>query len=139
FHIVQLIRRSMNQTRVRIINRLRTSQGDDMKKYRRLKRYCRLLLKYKHNISNTDYKYYPLFGQRLEESVINELLDYDEDLKMHYHLYQSLLECMIEKNFTALSDTLYNDFQSLYSRYMYISFKTLKTHLPYFLQNLINT
>src|SRR5699024_12174481 len=51
FHIVQLISRSMNQTRVRIMNRLRTSQGDDMKKYRRLKRYWRLLLKYKHNIS----------------------------------------------------------------------------------------
>src|SRR5699024_8116867 len=66
FHIVQLISRSMNQTRVRIMNRLRTSHGDDMKKYRRLKRYWRLLLKYKHNISNTDYKYYPLFGQRLE-------------------------------------------------------------------------
>src|SRR5699024_8266062 len=31
FHIVQLISRSMNQTRVRIMNRLRTSHGDDMK------------------------------------------------------------------------------------------------------------
>src|SRR5699024_11511532 len=79
FHIDQLISRSMNQTRVRIMNRLRTSHGEDMKKYRRLKRYWRLLLKYKRNISYTDYKYYPLFGQRLEESVINELLDYDED------------------------------------------------------------
>src|SRR5699024_11754451 len=99
FHIVQLISRSMNQTRVRIMNRLRTSQGDDMKKYCRLKRYWRLLLKYKHNISNTDYKYYPLFGQRLEESVINELLDYDEDLIMHYHLYLSLFDCVYENNF----------------------------------------
>src|SRR5699024_9118747 len=32
FHIVQLISRSMNQTRVRIMNRLSTSHGDDMKK-----------------------------------------------------------------------------------------------------------
>src|SRR5699024_675646 len=30
-HSVQLIRRPMSQTRVRIMNRLRTSQGDDMK------------------------------------------------------------------------------------------------------------
>ena len=43
FHIVQLISRSMNQTRVRIMNRLKTSHGEDMKKYRRLKRYWRLL------------------------------------------------------------------------------------------------
>src|SRR5690625_3702972 len=31
FHIVQLISRSMNQTRVRIMNRLRTTHGEDMK------------------------------------------------------------------------------------------------------------
>src|SRR5699024_12488785 len=92
-HFVYLISSWIYQTRVRIMNRFRTSQGYDMKKYRRLKRYSRLLLKYKHNISNTYYKYYPLFGQRMEESVINELMDYDEDLKMHYQLYQSLLEC----------------------------------------------
>src|SRR5699024_11212638 len=120
FHIVQLISRSMNQTRVRIMNRLRTSQGDDMKKYRRLKRYWRLLLKYKHNISNTDYKYYPLFGQRLEESVINELLEYVK-----------------EKNFTALSHTLNTVDQSLYVRYMKTSIKTLKKHLPYIKHSLI--
>src|SRR5699024_2488318 len=94
------------------------------------KRYWRLLLKYKHNISNTDYKYYPLFGQRLEESVINELLDYDEELKMHYHLYQSLLECVKEQNFTALSHTLNTVDQSLYFRYMKTSIKALKEHFP---------
>src|SRR5699024_11913785 len=88
-------------------------------------------------ISNTDYKYYPLFGQRLEESVINELLDYDEDLKMHYHLYQSLLECVKEKNFTALSHTLNTVDQSLYFRYMKTSIKTLNKHLPYIKNSLI--
>src|SRR5699024_12742849 len=50
FHIVQLISRSMNKTRVRIMNGLRKSQGDDMKKYSRLKRNGRLLLNNKHNI-----------------------------------------------------------------------------------------
>src|SRR5699024_5709448 len=53
FHVVQLISRSMNQARVRIMNRLRTSHSDDMKKYRRLKKHWRLLLKYKHDISYT--------------------------------------------------------------------------------------
>src|SRR5699024_4044588 len=89
FHIVQCISRSINKTRDSIMCLLITSQRNDIKKYRRIKRYCRLLLNYKQNISNTYYKYYPLFGQHLEESVNNELLDYDEDLKMHYHLYQS--------------------------------------------------
>src|SRR5699024_12541373 len=56
FHIVQLISRSMNQTRVRIMNQLRTSHGDDMKKDSRLKRYWLLLLKYKHKISKQENK-----------------------------------------------------------------------------------
>lgn len=45
FHLVQLINRSMNKCRVRIMNTLKTSNGEDMKKYRRLKRYWKLLLK----------------------------------------------------------------------------------------------
>src|SRR5699024_11815057 len=85
----------------------------------------------------TYYKYYPLFGQRLEESVINELLDYDGDLKMHYHLYQSLLECVKEKNFTELSNTLNTVDQSLYFRYMKTRIKKLKKHLPYINHNLL--
>src|SRR5699024_4922034 len=106
YHLYQSLLECVKEKNFTAFSHTLRSEGDEMKKYRRLKRYWGLLLKYKHNISNTDYKYYPLFGQRLEESVINELLDYDEDLKMHYHLYQSLLECVKEKNFTALSHTL---------------------------------
>src|SRR5699024_759810 len=80
---------------------------------------------------------YPLFGQRLDEGVINELLDYDEELKMHYHLYQSLLECVEEKNFTALSHTLNTVDQSLYFRYTKTSSKILKKHLSYINHSLI--
>src|SRR5699024_2332575 len=118
-------------------NGTKTSHGEDMKKYRRLKRYWRLLLKYKHNVSYTDHKYYPLFDQRLEVSVINEILDYDEDLKTHYHLYQSLLEQVKEKNFTALSEVLNTVDPSLYLRYMKTSIKTLKKHLPYIRHSLM--
>src|SRR5699024_6573854 len=36
FHLVQLISRSMNKTRIKIMNKFNTSNGEDMKKYRRL-------------------------------------------------------------------------------------------------------
>src|SRR5699024_4863843 len=137
FHIVQLISRSMNNTRIQIMNRFKTSNGEDMKKYRRLKRYWRLLLKYKHNLSHTDYKYYPLFGQRLEASLVKELLDYDQDLKVHYDLYQSLLESVKEKNFAAIEYTLSTVKQHVYSRSMQTSIKTLKKHLSYIHNSLI--
>ncbi|HAQ4257602.1 TPA: ISL3 family transposase, partial [Enterococcus faecium] len=45
FHIVQHINRSFNQLRVQIMNRFRTSHSENQKKYRRLKRYWKLLLK----------------------------------------------------------------------------------------------
>jgi len=45
FHLVQLINRSMNKCRVRIMNTLNTSKGEDQKKYQRLKRYWKILLK----------------------------------------------------------------------------------------------
>ena len=39
FHIIQLLNRSMNKTRVAIMNQLNNSNGENQKKYRRLKRY----------------------------------------------------------------------------------------------------
>src|SRR5699024_8355020 len=64
-------------------------------------------------------------------------LNYDEDLKMHDHLYQSLLECVKEKNFTAMSYTLNTVDQSLYFRYMKTRIKTLKKHLPHIKYSLV--
>src|SRR5699024_10871480 len=43
FHLVQLINRSMNKIRVHVMNTLKTSNNEDMKKYRRLKRYWKLI------------------------------------------------------------------------------------------------
>src|SRR5690625_1246757 len=131
FHLVQLISRAMNMTRVRIMNTFRTSNGEDMKKYRRLKRYWRLLLKYKHDLSHTEYKYFPMFGQRLEVNLVQELLGYDDTLKANYDLYQTLLECIKEKDFKQLSHRLTNINTNMMSRYMRTSIRTLSKHLPF--------
>ena len=64
FHLVQLINRSMNKFRIQVMNQLRTSYWNDRKKYRRLKRYWKLLLKKRSELSSVEYKYYSLFGQR---------------------------------------------------------------------------
>jgi len=131
FHIVQLISRAMNSTRVRVMNQFRTSNGEDMKKYRRLKRYWRLLLKYKRDLSYTEYKHYPMFGQHLEVNVVKELLSYHPDLKANYELYQSLLECIKKRNFKKLTNILLAVKLNVISSYMRTSVRTLKKHLPY--------
>ncbi|MHA6258796.1 ISL3 family transposase [Sporosarcina sp. CAU 1771] len=134
FHLVQLINRSMNKCRINIMNQLKTSSHDNMKKYRRLKRYWKLLLKNRARLSSVEYKYYPLFGQRLETSIIEEMLAYDPVLKANYELYQELLKAMTNKDFEALSSCLANPVSPLISNYMRTSLKTLRKHLS-FIQN----
>ncbi len=131
FHLVQLINRSMNKCRISVMNQLRTSDNEDMKKYRRLKRYWKLILKKKSALSSVEYKYYSLFGQRLETSIVEEILAYDPVLKANYELYQALLKAMEEKDFKMLESCLKNPVHPLISSYMKTSIKTLKEHLPY--------
>jgi len=131
FHLVQLINRSMNKCRIQVMNQLRMSNGDDMKKYRRLKRYWKLLLKKRSDLSSVKYKYYPLFGQRTGQSIIDEMLNYDPVLKANYELYQELMESMANKDFEALSSCLTNAVPSAISNYMRTSLKTLRKHLPF--------
>jgi transposase len=123
FHLVQLINRSMNKCRIQVMNQLRMSNGDDMKKYRRLKRYWKLLLKKRSDLSSVEYKYYPLFGQRTGQSIVDEMLNYDPVLKANYELYQELMESMANKDFEALSSCLTNAVPSAISNYMRTSLK----------------
>ena len=131
FHLVQLISRSMNQTRVKVMNRLKRSNNEEMKKYRRLKRYWKLILKSDMKVSSVEYKYYTLFGQRLEKSIVEEMLDYDPELKANYHLYQRLLRAIKTKQFEGLERVLKERSSSLISSYMRTSLKTLRKHLAY--------
>src|SRR5699024_3030996 len=80
--------------------------GEDMKKYRRLKRYWKLLLKKESKLFHTEYKYYRLFGQRLEVNIVKEMLDYDENLKANYIFYQQLLRAMNNSDYKALEKIL---------------------------------
>ncbi|PXW85448.1 transposase [Streptohalobacillus salinus] len=131
FHLVQLVNRSMNKTRVKIMNKFHTSNGEDMKKYRRLKAYWKLFLKKESDLSYTEYKHYPLFGQRLESAIVQEMLAYDEELAINYNLYQSLLRAMNQRDFKALENILNQRCPNETSTYLRTSLKTLRKHLPY--------
>ena len=138
FHLVQLINRSMNKTRIKVMNKLRSSNNEDIKKYRRLKRYWKLILKSKMKLTSTEYKYYRLIGQRLENSIVEEMLNYDPELKVNYHLYQRLLQAMVTKQFETLDNLLKERSSFLISSYMKTSLKTLRMHLPYIQNSFIH-
>jgi len=131
FHLVQLINRSMNQTRVRIMNQFNTSNGEDQKRYRRLKKYWKKLLKKASELSYTTYGYYPMFGQRLESTIVSEMLDYDSMLDHTYSVYQSLLKAIEDNDYARLKDIVYKKHPEEVSSFMKKSLKTLKKHLSF--------
>lgn len=92
FHIVQLVNRSMSKTRVKIMNQFHTSNGEDQKKYRRLKHFWKKILKKETALSYAKYQRYKLFGQRLESAIVSEMLSYDSELKATYDVYQRLFK-----------------------------------------------
>lgn len=131
FHIIQLINRSMNRTRVKVMNQLNTSKSEDQKKYRRLKKYWKKLLKKATDLSYTEYKHYPMFGQRLESAIVSELLAYDQELADTYDLYQQIMAAMTQNDWKTLKALLYRRYDNELSNYMRTSLKTLRKHLPY--------
>lgn len=91
FHIVQHINRNFNQLRVQIMNRFRTSRSEDQKKYRRLKRYWKLLLKESDKLEPLKRHYHRLFKKEVSQTeVIDELLSYSEELRKAYDFIQLL-------------------------------------------------
>ena len=130
FHLVQLISRSLNVTRIKTMNTFRTSNLDDLKNYRKLKKYWKLFLKDSNELNYTDYRYQRLFKNILPETdIMDYLLSLNKELKETYNLYQNLLYCSKTNDFETFSALLLlsND---LISDPMATSVQTLKKHLP---------
>ena len=131
FHIVQLMTRAMNKTRVKIMQAFNTSNGEDKKKYRRLKRYWRLMLKPSEDLSSTEYKHYTMFGQLPSKSVVDTMLEYSDELKANHDLLQRFFKAFDDRNYDDLEEIVKGKLDDNISSYMKTSIKTLKEHLPH--------
>ncbi len=86
FHIVQLMTRSLNQTRIRIMKKFNHSATYDQKDYTKLKRYRRLILQDSTTLNFNHYPYQSLFKSYLATTdVVDYLLTLDDELKATYH------------------------------------------------------
>ena len=84
------------------MNQYRTSNSEDLKKYRKLKRYWRLILKAESKLSATHYSYHRLFkGMKSQKGIVDYLLSLGEDFKKTYEFYQSLVHTF-EKKITII-------------------------------------
>ena len=93
FHIIQHLCRTMNRVRIQIMNQFdRKSQ-----EYRTLKRYWKLLQQDSRKLSHKRF-YRPAFQTHLtNQEILHKLLNYSDQLRQHYELYQLLLFHFQEK------------------------------------------
>lgn len=118
FHLIQLISRSLNKTRINIMKK-------DKKNYNKLKRYWKLLLKSKDELDFENWKKFTCFNSFMTESdVVNYIINTNDELKQTYIVYQELLSSIKNKDFNAFSFIL-NNYNNNISDYMKTSIKTL--------------
>ena len=118
FHLIQLISRSLNKTRINIMKK-------DKKNYNKFKRYWKLLLKSKDELDFENWKKFTCFNSFMTESdVVNYILNTNDELKQTYIVYQDLLSSIKNKDFISFSSIL-NNYNDNISLYMKTSIKTL--------------
>ena len=118
FHLVQLISRSLNKTRIRAMKSNKSA-------YNKMKRYWKLILKDRNQLDYSKWKRYTCFSNLMTEiDVVNYILDQSIELKTTYYKYQELLQSIREKNYDDFIYAIDNVNNSV-SDYMKTSIKTL--------------
>ena len=131
FHLTQLISRSLNKTRIKLMKY-------DKKNYNKLKRYWKLILKDYNDLDNSKWKRFTCFQNLMTElDVVNYLIGLSNELKETYNLYQDLLYSFKNNDKAKLELALSNDNDNI-SDYMKTSIKTLKEFKLYIFNSFDN-
>lgn len=118
FHLVQLISRSLNKTRIRAMKNNKAA-------YNKMKRYWKLILKNRNELDYSKWKRYTCFSNLMTEiDVVDYILNLNIELKTTYYKYQELLQSIKNKNYDNFIYAISNVNNSV-SDYMKISIKTL--------------
>lgn len=132
FHLVQLISRALNKTRIKIMKK-------DKKNYNKLKRYWKLILKDRNELDFEHWKRFTCFDEMMTESdVVTYIINQNIELKETYLIYQNLLSAFKSKNKDMLLFIL-NEKYSNISEYMKTSLKTLNEFRNYISNTFENT
>ena len=118
FHLVQLISRSLNKTRIRAMKSNKAA-------YNKMKRYWKLILKDRNELDYSKWKRYTCFPDLMTEiDVVNYILEQNIELKTTYYKYQELLQSIKEKDYDNFLYAI-NNVNNSVSDYMKTSIKTL--------------
>ena len=121
FHLVQLISRSLNKTRVSVMKK-------DKKNYKKMKRYWKLILKSRDELDFSKWKRFICFNHlTTEKDVVDYILNQNIELRETYFKYQELLKAIKEKNYKNFILAIENTNKNI-SEYMQTSIKTLNEY-----------
>jgi len=124
FHIVQLLTKSLNKTR---INVMKENQEDKNK----FKNYWRLILKSRFDLNNGTWKKFRCFkGLMTEIDVVNYLVNKDKFFENSYDLYQDILYCLQHRNYKLFVEVIEKDYNDI-SKQMKTTLNTLKKYSKY--------
>ncbi|MCU7210192.1 transposase, partial [Turicibacter sp. 1E2] len=131
FHIVQLVSRALNKTRIRFMN-----QNKEF--YNKFKHYWRLLLKAQEDLNATHYFYSNCFKKMIsQQEIIDFLLALDPELKETYDFYQTVQQAIKLRNLEIFHHAIQHP-SDLLSHEMKTALKTL-THYQDYVKNTIET
>ncbi|AVK62550.1 ISL3 family transposase [Lactobacillus sp. CBA3605] len=103
FHLVQMVLRSLNQTRVQLMKRF----APDTREYRVLKYYWRLYLKDYSKLEKDKPQWFSHLKDHLtQEQLILEGLDLNEEFANTYYSAHELVEAIRSRNYVAFIEAL---------------------------------
>ena len=118
FHIVQLVNRALNQTRIAAMKRHKEN-------HTKFKRYWKLILMDSSKLRSRSFRWCPCFRMHMtSQGIVKNIINYDDELKATYDYYQKILMAITNKDDTLLKYLLDNPFEGI-SEKMKTARKTL--------------
>ena len=128
FHIINLVNRAFNQTRISIMNSI---QDDSLK--RKFKLFWKSLLKYYPDLCQVNY-YCQSFKRKLSsKDKVDYLLEKSPELEVNFNIYQDIIQAIKHNNFKRFESVVkkYLGTKEKISKKMIIALKTLKKYMKY--------
>ena len=128
FHILNLVNRAFNQTRISIMNSI---QDDSLK--RKFKLFWKSLLKYYPALCQVNY-YCQSFKRKFSsKDKVDYLLEKSPELEANFNVYQDIIQAIRHNNFKRFESIVkkYLANKEKISRKMIIALRTLKKYMKY--------
>lgn len=124
FHIVQLLTKSLNKTRINVMN----ENKDDRNKF---KRYWRFILKSRFDLDTSTWNKFRCFKNLMTETdVVDYFLSKDKFFENSYDVYQDILYHLQHRNYEGFNKVINKEYKNI-SKQMQTTLSTLKKYSKY--------